>query len=246
MAAPPVKWRRGADRHGWIMEVGIDTQRQTTWSYWSVPLVAALCLTYLGLWLLTNGLVHAPQNEELPLNVVLETPLQQATQVVPPRPVIKGPPPDAPRKLLTQEPAPTPTQADIPAPPLEAPRIAQLELDPPRDSPPVEIATESVAQPPRIETVPMSRLTRTPAFVQKVDPEDPKSAQIPLDGVRVIVRITLDETAAVRDVEIIKSGGAAFDAAAIVAVRRSRFTPGYIDDRPVAVAFDQPYRFRLR
>lgn len=92
----------------------------------------------------------------------------------------------------------------------------------------------------------MSRLTRTPAFEQKTLPEDPKGVSMPMDGVRVVVRITLDETAAVRDVEIIKSGGAAFDAAVITAIRRSRFTPGYIDDHPVAVAFNQSYRFQLQ
>lgn len=212
--------------------------------------MVALGFTYLGLWLLSYGLVHKPQLENLPLDVVLEAPPPQMAPhapMIPPQAAKKVPPPIAPRKLLTQEPVATPTEAAVPAPPLEAPPSPLRDAASSLESPPVEIATETVAPtPPRLETVPVSRLTHTPAFAQKQLPEDPKGVSIPLDGVRVVARITLDETATVRDVEIVKSGGAAFDAAVIVAIRRSRFTPGYVGDHPVAVAFNQTYRFQLQ
>lgn len=97
-----------------------------------------------------------------------------------------------------------------------------------------------------LNPVPVSRLTRTPTFVHKELPADPKNVQIPLGGVRVIARITLDETAAVRDVQIDKSGEPPFDVAVISAIHRSRFTPGYIGDHPVATVFNQTYRFQLQ
>ena len=97
-----------------------------------------------------------------------------------------------------------------------------------------------------MEPVPVSRLTRTPTFVHKELPTDPEDVQIPLGGVRVIARITLDETAAVRDVQIDKSGEPPFDVAVISAIHRSRFTPGYVGDQPVATVFNQTYRFQLQ
>lgn len=97
-----------------------------------------------------------------------------------------------------------------------------------------------------LEPVPVSRLTRTPTFVHKALPADPEDVQIPLGGVRVIARITLDETAAVRDVQIDKSGEPPFDVAVISAIHRSRFTPGYVGDQPVATVFNQTYRFQLQ
>ncbi len=97
-----------------------------------------------------------------------------------------------------------------------------------------------------LEPVPVSRLTRTPAFVHKALPTDPEDVQIPLGGVRVIARITLDETAAVRDVQIDKSGEPPFDVAVISAIHRSRFTPGYVGNQPVATVFNQTYRFQLQ
>ena len=97
-----------------------------------------------------------------------------------------------------------------------------------------------------VEPVPVSRLTRMPTFVHKELPTDPEDVQIPLGGVRVIARITLDETAAVRDVQIDKSGASPFDVAVISAIHRSRFTPGYVGDQPVAAVFNQTYRFQLQ
>ncbi len=109
----------------------------------------------------------------------------------------------------------------------------------------------NTAQPARsavsgLEPVPVSRLTRMPTFVHKELPTDPEDVQIPLGGVRVIARITLDETAAVRDVQIDKSGASPFDVAVISAIHRSRFTPGYVGDQPVAAVFNQTYRFQLQ
>lgn len=130
----------------------------------------------------------------------------------------------------------------------------------PADSPPVQpVSTETAAaddtvkpsptepqETASLNPVPVSRLTRTPAFVDKVVPTDPKDVQIPPGGVRVTARITLDATAAVRDVQIDKSGEPPFDVAVISAIHRSRFTPGYIGDQPVATVFNQTYRFQLQ
>ncbi len=232
------------------MELVVDVRPQYELKRWGLPALTGLCVTYLWLWLLTYGPSHVRVFELAPLDVVLEMPAQpevtSAAPTPPPKSVKKVPQPAPPPRLLTQEPTTTPTEAAVPAPPpdLPAPQPAVAQT---LDSGPAVVATEpAVAPAPRLNPVPISRLTRPPDFVQKVKPDDPRDVQLPLGGVRVKARITLDESATVRDIEIVTSGGAEFDAAVITAIRRSQFLPGYIGTRPVVTVFEQTYRFQSR
>ena len=188
---------------------------------------------------------------------------EEPTLVAPPAP--EPPVLAAQPKAVSHVLAPTPPPVKKAAPPVIRPKlpppvlVATQKISPPQHeqaSPMLRTALHSTPVIPAPQTiaptslnsepVPVSRLTRTPTFVHKELPNDPEDVLIPPGGVRVIARITLDETAAVRNVQIDKSGEPAFDVAVISAIRRSRFTPGYIGDHPVATVFNQTYRFQLQ
>jgi TonB family protein len=136
-----------------------------------------------------------------------------------------------------------PSEAALPAPPEEPPAEVQTIVVAP-DAVPTETAPVVIEAPdPPLNPVPLSRLTRAPTFAQLVKPVDPLDAPMPQGGARVVVRIVLDAAGEVRDVEIVRSAGPAFDAAVIAAIRRSRFTPGFIDDTPVATVYNRTFRF---
>ena len=240
------------------MKSGIKTQ--STWWHWSVVTLVGLSVTYLWLWILAYSPMHQPKVDAVTLNVILE--MQQ--------PNVEEPP-EEPASVSVSQPMPVepmPAEAVVPImPPIMPPKlrapipvlVVARKIAPPLPEARPAVAAalqpapvENVPQPPlppappSLDPVPVSRLTRTPTFVHKALPNDPEDVQIPPGGVRVIARITLDETAAVRNVQIDKSGETPFDVAVISAIHRSRFTPGYIGDHPVATVFNQTYRFQLQ
>ncbi len=236
------------------MEFVVDTPRRPGWSHWPAPSLVGVVTTWLWMWLLAFAIVHAPSFELPPtLDVTLELAPPPVEPVVPPAPpqkppVVKPEPTPAPpptRRILTQEPEVQPTEpAPLVVPP-ESPPVVEATVVP---AEPVSTAPEpSVDVPvPPLNPVPLSRTTRPPTLSVKILPDDPRDTPMPQGGARVVVRIVLDAAGEVHDVEIVKSGGAAFDAAVITAVRRSRFTPGYIETQPVATVFTQTYRFQVR
>lgn len=183
-----------------------------------------------------------------------------AVQAKPAQPVLAARPKAEPHVLAPHSPPIKKAAPPIPRPKLPTPvLVATQKISPPHHqqaSPLLRTALQSApvisAPQPTMpsssnsEPVPVSRLTRTPTFVHKELPNDPEDVLIPPGGVRVIARITLDETAAVRNIQIDKSDEPAFDVAVISAIHRSRFTPGYIGDHPVATVFNQTYRFQLQ
>ena len=74
-------------------------------------------------------------------------------------------------------------------------------------------------------------------------PEDARQAGI--QG-QVVVQFVVDEGGKVRDVTVLRSPDLALSAAALRAVRRSRFKPGTVGGEPVRVRFAVPVTFRLR
>ena len=74
-------------------------------------------------------------------------------------------------------------------------------------------------------------------------PEDARQAGI--QG-QVVVQFVVDEGGAVRDATVLRSPDAALSAAALRAVRPSRFKPGTVGGEPVRVRFAVPVTFRLR
>ncbi len=77
-------------------------------------------------------------------------------------------------------------------------------------------------------------------------PEYPPDVFADPPGVTVVLKVKVTVEGTVEGVEIRKSGGAAFDAAAIAAVLQWRFEPARYEDKPVAVRIEIPFEFPPR
>lgn len=223
-------------------DFAVITQRSRV-SHWSAPTLVGVLFTWGWLWLLALAVTFAPPWEWLPLEVELEAPppvVEARPPAPPPKPRVVTPPQP---KLLAQAAPAVPVEPVLPPQPeVASPEPVPLQASPlPVEAPVERAATIEAAPEAPLRIEPLSRLTRAPGFVNKVEPVYPPVAA---GDVRVDVRITVDDTGAVRDVEIVTSGGAAFDAAVIAAVRRSTFVPGYIGEQAVATRFNQRYWFR--
>lgn len=90
------------------------------------------------------------------------------------------------------------------------------------------------------------KLTRAPKLLQFVEaryPEDKKAAQITS---QVVLSIEIGADGKVGGVEVVKSGGADFDAAAVEAARQFVFQPAEIDDQPAPVKITYRYDFTIK
>ena len=92
----------------------------------------------------------------------------------------------------------------------------------------------------------LSKLTRPPAFIQKIEPAYPVAEQRAGSQANVLAEVTLDEQGRVVEVNIVKSAGIYFDKAVIDALNKSTFTPGFIGIDAVAVRVLVPIRFNLK
>jgi TonB family protein len=99
---------------------------------------------------------------------------------------------------------------------------------------------EAPAQP-----LPSSGDVVVPVLVQKVDPEYPDAARRSYRTGSVLVQVTIDESGAVSAARVLKSTGEIFDAAALAAVKRWRYSPAKMGGEPVAVYFTVVIRFTL-
>ena len=93
---------------------------------------------------------------------------------------------------------------------------------------------------------PLSKLTRPPSFLRKIDPVYPASELRSGSQAYVLAEVTLDAEGKLLDVKILKSAGMQFDNAVSEAIRSSVFQPGYIESKPVAVRVQIPFRFKLK
>lgn len=93
---------------------------------------------------------------------------------------------------------------------------------------------------------PISKLTKPPSFLTKIEPVYPVAEQRSGSQAYVLAEITLDAAGKVLNIAIMKSAGSYFDNAVIEAIRLSSFSPGYIEQEPVAVKVLLPFRFKLR
>ena len=112
------------------------------------------------------------------------------------------------------------------------------------ERPTAEMPTSSQAA--ALNVQPLSKLTRPPAFLHKIDPVYPVSEQRAGSQANVLAEVTIDDKGNVRAVRIIKSAGENFDKAVREALLNSAFVPGYIDKQAVAVRVIVPFRFNLR
>lgn len=115
---------------------------------------------------------------------------------------------------------------------------------------PVEMRTDNQpaieSQQSRSIIQPISKLTRLPSFLQKIEPVYPRTEQRAGSQANVLAEVTIDEKGIVQGVKIIKSAGVTFDNAVIEALTKSIFVPGYIGKEAVAVSVLVPIRFNLR
>jgi iron complex outermembrane receptor protein len=92
------------------------------------------------------------------------------------------------------------------------------------------------------EPDPPSRIT-LPEVVTRKDAVYPREAASTMNGVTVVLLVTVDAEGHVRDVEVENSGGEAFDTAAITAARDWMFVPAKRDGQPVVARIRVPFRF---
>ncbi len=89
-------------------------------------------------------------------------------------------------------------------------------------------------------------MTRAPELLSQVEPAFPSSA---LDGGvsgEVVLRLTVDADGAVEQAEVVRSGGADFDQAALAAAVQFIFRPAEIDGKPGAVQLEFTQHFVWR
>lgn len=85
-----------------------------------------------------------------------------------------------------------------------------------------------------------------PSFLQRVLPTYPLVARRFNREGKVILRLTIDATGSLIAVEVLEDPGHGFAAAAVEAVRRSRFLPAHHEGRPVVAKAILPIRFTLQ
>jgi len=85
------------------------------------------------------------------------------------------------------------------------------------------------------------RMTKAPKLVTFVQAEFPTGETGSAD---VALAITIGADGNVRDVSVLTSGGARFDAAALEAAKRFVFEPAEVNGRPAAVKIRYAYSFR--
>ncbi|MBK7865421.1 MAG: TonB family protein [Archangiaceae bacterium] len=89
-------------------------------------------------------------------------------------------------------------------------------------------------------------LTRAPELLHAVEAAYPPSeADAGTEGT-VVMEIDLGPEGTVTDARVIQSAGAAFDDAALAAVKQYTFSPAEVDGRPAAVRLQYSYRFFMR
>jgi len=102
----------------------------------------------------------------------------------------------------------------------------------------------AVAQPRGPQSEPARpRLTKAPELLEPVEAEYPKEELAAGRSATVVLQLAVSASGTVDDAVVVQSAGAAFDAAAVDAVRRFRFRPAEIDDKPAPVKVTYRYTF---
>ncbi len=84
-----------------------------------------------------------------------------------------------------------------------------------------------------------------PRFLRRVMPHFPRMAQLRGREGTVVLRLTLDKTGHLVNIEVVSGAGDGFDEAAVQAVRGSTFSPALKNGMPVACKAVLPVRFQL-
>lgn len=109
-----------------------------------------------------------------------------------------------------------------------------------------EISEKLSANNPQSQIHPVTKLTKLPSFLTKIEPIYPLPEQHSGTQAYVLAEITLNANGKLLDINIVKSAGNHFDNAVLLAIKQSTFSPGYIGANPVAVKVVVPFRFKLK
>jgi len=93
---------------------------------------------------------------------------------------------------------------------------------------------------------PIFQLTSLPRMIHRQTPVYPPDMKQQGKEATVKLEVLLDVKGKIRKITIKRSGGVAFDQAAIEAIENSSFMPANIEGKPVAVLMKIPVKFRLR
>lgn len=172
---------------------------------------------------------------------VLPPPPPEPPDPAPPEPPSETPEPrrpiPVPEDLVNDE--PPPDDAPLPAPDLET--LAEIPVILPDGPPPP-------APPPPAPDDPVHVLGAIvpPEAVFAPRPEYPETARGAGRGGTVILLATIDQEGRVTDLEVLRDEPLGLTEAALSAVRRWRFRPATLEDRPVAVYYHLTVRFETR
>jgi protein TonB len=202
-----------------------------TLNTWAPPVAISLLLHAAVIVLVTHQLSSSgPVKNLAPTITVALLGIAQPTEK---KPQVQ------PKQPAKPEPAPIAT-----AIPLESPAVV---VSPEQTSTPSQESNASTeTKPSALIIQPLSKLTRPPAFLHKIDPVYPVAEQRAGSQANVLAEVTIDDKGEVLDVRIVKSAGKHFDEAVIEALKKSMFVPGYINKEAVAVRVLVPFRFNLR
>ncbi len=147
----------------------------------------------------------------------VDAPAQQQEMKVqflkpPPPPKVERKPEPVAKKIPRPDPTPTEPEPEVP---------------PPAPEPPPELVTETAVPSPPVDTGPMRVAPgQGPGLIKRVEPQYPPIAQAArLEGV-VVLDAIIDKDGTVREIKVLKSAHAAFEQAAVEALKQWRYTPG--------------------
>jgi protein TonB len=141
-----------------------------------------------------------------------------------------------PQKILT-----SPSEQKI-AIPIQ-PEITATQETPVNPELPADTSQSTLAKTEKIENI--SSLTRIPGPLKKIEATYPVSERRAGIQSYVLAEVIINPQGVVQEVNILKSGGKAFDSTVIDALKKTVFTPGYIGDNAVSVRISIPFRFSL-
>ena len=209
----------------------------TTWT----PPVAVSLLLHAALLVLVTHQMSATRPDKMQLQTITVELLGQAPmsvskpQVQPSKPVVPVPPVQEPAR-----PEPVPVVDSVSQDTQTAAVTAEKTSASSQESSSVTDANSSA-----LVVHSLSQLTRTPAFLRKIEPVYPVAERRAGSQANVLAEVTIDAQGNVLGVRIVKSAGKNFDEAVIEALKKSTFAPGYIDKEAVAVRVLVPFRFNL-
>ncbi len=150
----------------------------------------------------------------------------------------------ASHKAKEEEPKPPEPRKEIPKAEDMLPQPALQEKAPPPVEAAAVAAPEGSASSEKV-FLPMHKLEKLPYFKLQVQPVYPAAERAAGVEARVVAEVYISEGGLVDDVKIVKTGGRRFDRAVITALQGSRFEPGYVEGKAVAVRVQIPFTFKL-